>query len=133
MKSSSTPPHPLCPGVKAPEPWFPDRLGRVDDPGSGISVRSCAFGVFFISVSETRNAGPAFPAIIAFGSYGGLFRAGGMRRTEGEAVGAGWGQGTAGLPLREQLLRSLLCAYTAKRWLFLVFKGSSHLKFQLRR
>lgn len=44
----------------------------------------------------------------------------GQRR---EVVGADWGQGTAGVPLREQLLRSLLCGCAAKWWLLILFKG----------
>lgn len=41
-----------------------------------------------------------------------------------EAVSAG-GQGTAGMPLKEQLLRSPLCGSAAKLWLFMLFEGSS--------
>lgn len=82
--------------------------------------------VFFVSVSETRSAGPVCPGIIASESYCGLFGARGGRGTEEEGVGTGWGQGTAEVPSREKLLRSPLCGCAAKWWLFMLLRGYSH-------
>lgn len=77
----------------------------------------------FVSLSETRNAGPAQPGIIAFGFQCGLFRADMGEGRREEVVCAGWRQGTAGVPLREQLPQSLLSGYTAKWYLLILFKG----------
>ena len=77
----------------------------------------------FVSLSETRNAGPAQLGIIALGFQCGLFRAGMGEGQREEAVSAEWRQGTAGVPLREQLPQSLLSGYTAKWCLLILFKG----------
>lgn len=60
---------------------------------------------------------------------------GGGGETQGrEVVGADWGQGTAGVPLREQLLREPALWVCSKMVAFNTFQGViSFNKFQLRR
>lgn len=85
-------------------------------------MRSCVFASFYFSVSETRNAGPAQPGSTVLGFtvvYLELEVGEGQR---GETVGAGGGRGTAGVPLKEQLQRGLLCGCTAKWWLLVLIK-----------